>query len=137
MVTQTVQARSRTHVPCTVCPQVLGKHDEAVKCVAHNTSNGLVVSGSWDATVRLWDVRAPEGSGRSVGTLALPGKVFSMSCSDTRLVVATAGRRVQVYDLRSLHAGAAPEQERESLLKFQVCCLQSCPSPRMLTLSVL
>lgn len=101
-----------------------------MKCVEHNTRTGLVVSGGWDCTVRLWDVRAPEGAGRAAGVLALPDKVFSMATSDTRLVVATAGRRVQVYDLRSLRSEAAPEQERESLLKYQA-------RPALLTIHVL
>jgi len=99
--------------------QVVGKHEQPVKCVEHNTANGLVLSGSWDASLRLWDIRAPEGPGRAVGTLPLPGKVYSMATSDTRLVVATAGRRIQVYDLRSLRAAAPPLQQRESPLKFQ------------------
>ena len=85
----------------------------------HNPANGLVVSGGWDATVRLWEPRAPLGPGRAVGTLPLPGKVFSMATSGTRLVVATSGRRIHVYDLRSLRAGAAPAQQRESPLKYQ------------------
>ncbi len=98
---------------------MLGNHDQPVKCVEHNPANGLVVSGGWDATVRLWEPRAPLGPGRAVGTLPLPGKVFSMSASGTRLVVATSGRRIQVFDLRALRPGAAPFQQRESPLKFQ------------------
>ncbi len=101
---------------------MLGSHEMPVKCVEHNTANGLVVSGGWDATVRLWEPRAPDGPGRAVGTLPLPGKVYSMCTSGTRLVVATSGRRIQVYDLRSLRPGAAPYQQRESPLKFQARC---------------
>ena len=98
---------------------MLGSHDSAVRCVEHNPATGLVVSAGWDATLRLWEPRAPDGPGRSVGTLPLPGKAFSTSTSGTRLVVATAARRIQVYDLRALRPGAAPLQQRESPLKFQ------------------
>ncbi len=101
----------------------------AVKCVEHNVATGLVVSGGWDATLRLWEPRAPDGTGRAVGTLPLPGKVFSMSTSGTRLVVATSERRMQVYDLRALRAGAVPQQQRESPLKFQArrCVARAAP----------
>ena len=115
--------------------EVVGKHEEAVRCVEHNPANGLIVSGSWDATVRLWDLRAAEGHGRAVGTLPLPGKVFSMSCSSHRLVVATAGRRVQVYDLRALQTAAPPLQQRESPLKHQTRCVRCTPDGRGFALS--
>lgn len=98
---------------------VLGTHDAAVKCVEWLPSRGLVVTGSWDSTLRLWDPRlAPGPAGQQVARVQLPGKVYSMSASDTRLVVAMSGRHVDIYDLRSLESGQ-PEQRRESSLKFQ------------------
>ena len=109
---------------------MLGSHDLPVKCVEHNTATGLVVSGGWDATLRLWDARSPDGPGRCVGKLPLPGRVYAMSTSGKRLVVATADKRIQVYDLRSLRAGAAPQQQRESPLKYQIRTLRCTPDGR-------
>ena len=110
--------------------QVLGNHDLPVKCVEHNTATGLVVSGGWDSTLRLWDARAADGSGRQVGKLPLPGRVYAMASSNKRLVVATADKRIQIYDLRSLRAGAAPMQQRESPLKYQIRTLRCMPDGR-------
>ena len=110
--------------------QVLGSHDLPVKCVAHNTATGLVVSGGWDSTLRLWDARSPDGPGRCVGNLPLPGRVYAMATSNKRLVVATADKRIQIYDLRSLRAGAAPLQQRESPLKYQIRTLRCMPDGR-------
>lgn len=52
------------------------------------------------STLRLWDPRAPPGAAQ-VARVALPGKVYSMSASDTRLVVGMAGRHIDIYDLRT------------------------------------
>ena len=109
---------------------MLGSHDLPVKCVEHNTATGLVVSGGWDSTLRLWDARSPDGPGRCVGQLQLPGRVYAMATSNKRLVVATADKRIQIYDLRSLRAGAAPLQQRESPLKYQIRTLRCMPDGR-------
>ncbi|KAL4419466.1 hypothetical protein ABPG77_008268 [Micractinium sp. CCAP 211/92] len=102
----------------------LGTHDAPVKCVEWLPSRGLLVTGSWDSTLRLWDPRlAPGPAGQQVARVQLPGKVYSMSASDTRLVVGMSGRHVDVYDLRTLEAGQ-PEQRRESSLKFQTRCVR-------------
>jgi len=42
-----------------------------------------------------------------VAVLLLPGHAFSMAQSGSRLVVATSGRQVLIYDLRTCAAGLA------------------------------
>lgn len=101
---------------------VLGQHDAPVKCVEWLPSRGLLASAGWDRTLRLWDPRAAP-AGKAVATVVLPGKAYSMSASDGRLVVAMSGRHVDIYDLRSLESGK-PEQRRESSLKFQTRCVR-------------
>lgn len=78
---------------------VIGKHNQPVRCVEYLKEHGLVASGSWDNTMRLWDPRLPLG-GNCVSLISLPGKVFSMAQSGTRLVVGTSGRHVFIYDMR-------------------------------------
>ena len=52
------------------------------------------------STLRLWDPRAAPGAGQ-VARLSLPGKAYSMSASQQRLVVGCSGRHVDIYDLRT------------------------------------
>ena len=79
---------------------------------------GQVFSGSWDKTLRCWDAR----SSSLAGTYAQPGEVTSMSLVGHRLVVATQGRHILVYDIRKM---AEAEQSTETHPRFQtrsVCC---------------
>jgi hypothetical protein len=52
------------------------------------------------SSLRLWDPRLGPGAA-PVAQVALPGKVYSMSGCGTRLVVATSGRHVDIFDLRT------------------------------------
>eukprot|EP00887_Chlorella_sp_A99_P005513 scaffold1.g5513.t1 len=70
---------------------LLGQHAAAARCVGWLPGRGLLASGGWDATLRVWDPRAPAGA--PVATVQLPGKAYSMSASDARLVVGTSGRQ--------------------------------------------
>jgi WD40 repeat protein len=90
-------------------------------CIDVWTVVGHVVTGSWDKTVRCWD---PRGGSR-VGTYQQAERVYSMSLVGHRLVVATAGRHITVYDLRHMQH---PEQMRESSLKYQTRCVRCYPN---------
>lgn len=68
--------------------------------------------GSWDQTVGIWDSRT---SSSPSSPLRMSGKVYSISLTSTRLVVATSDRRIIVYDQRNL---STPEQIRESPLRY-------------------
>lgn len=107
---------------------ILGKHGSAISRIRYSASTGLLVSASWDATLKVWDPHAssPEGNGATTGrllkTLKLPDKVLAMDISppfahtetargnvtinDTtpRLVVAMAGRLVYIYDMSQWRA---------------------------------
>eukprot|EP01118_Nematostelium_gracile_P002884 TRINITY_DN1326_c0_g5_i1.p1 TRINITY_DN1326_c0_g5~~TRINITY_DN1326_c0_g5_i1.p1 ORF type:complete len:333 (+),score=61.75 TRINITY_DN1326_c0_g5_i1:105-1103(+) len=100
--------------------QLIGNHDKAVKCVEYSQSNSVLVSGSWDASIKLWDVRTNECTGR----YQMPDKVFTMSSWNETLVIGTAGRHVIIYDLRNMKE---PQQRRESSLKYQTRCIRCYP----------
>ncbi|EEE67502.1 hypothetical protein OsJ_24938 [Oryza sativa Japonica Group] len=105
----------------------LVRHDAAVSCVEYSYSTGQVITGSWDKTIMCWDPRGVNGTSHHtlVGTHNQPERVYSLSVSGYNLVVATAGRHVNVYDLRSM---SRPEQQRESPLRYQTRCVQCYPN---------
>lgn len=53
----------------------------------------------------------------SAAKLSLPGKVYSLSLTDNKVVVATADRHIQIFDIRNMQH--APLEKRESPLKYQ------------------
>lgn len=88
--------------------------------------SGQVITGSWDKTLKFWDPRGAGGEEiHLVGTYHQPERVYSLSCVGHRLVVATAGRKVNVYDLRNM---SRPEQQRTSSLKYQTRCVRCYPN---------
>lgn len=112
----------------------LGVHGGAVKCVRRAQLHGgsVLVSGSWDKTVKLWDARAASAC---VGTHAQPDKVLSLCAGAASggggasgaptVIVATHGRHVLLVDLRK---PSEPVQRRESSLKSQTRVVATMPS---------
>lgn len=104
---------------------ILGKHAAPVRCVEYSYASGQVISGSWDRTVKSWDPRCTSGKENTpLGTYVQPERVYSLSLVGNRLVVATAGRHINVYDLRNM---SKPEQSRQSPLKYQTRCVRCYP----------
>lgn len=68
----------------------LGGHSKPVRALSYNTTHSVLVSGSWDNTVKTWDVR----SRSDTNTLTQPGKVYSMDSVGNRVIVATSGLQV-------------------------------------------
>jgi len=116
---------------------VIGSHEAGVKCLSYIADNDLVVSGSWDKTVRTWDPRVSSSAGASdngatagakpIHKLPMPGKVFSMDARGYRLVVAMAQRKIHIYDTRKLDPKHA-EIETETLLKYQTRSVRCFPN---------
>nr|AAD13398.1 mitotic checkpoint control protein Bub3 [Drosophila melanogaster]AAD44035.1 mitotic checkpoint control protein [Drosophila melanogaster] len=81
----------------TQAESIIGAHEEPIRCVEHAEYVNGILTGSWDNTVKLWDMREK----RCVGTFEQNnGKVYSMSVIDEKIVVATSDRKVLIWDLR-------------------------------------
>ncbi|PWY96892.1 WD40 repeat-like protein, partial [Testicularia cyperi] len=137
---------------------VLGKHEDAVVKIRYCPQTGLLFSGSWDRTVKVWRVETDESEaarGKLLQTLTMSDKVLAMDVSrvptqacgsptaaSPRLVVGMVGRTVFVYDLLPLAASLErfergeqisdrdwqPDQRRESSLKYMMRDLRAMPA---------
>lgn len=102
----------------------VGMHDAAIRCVEFHADTRQIFTGSWDRTVRTWDLRV---AGRPVSIIPCGTKVFTMDVSAQNLVVAGADRKMHMYDLRMLQA---PIESRESSLKHQIRAVRIGKDPR-------
>ena len=84
--------------------QVVAKHDGAVRyCLHVKEMNNMLVTGSWDKTVRYWDLRQPN----PVHTQQMPERVYAMDIKYPMMSVGTAGRRVQVASVNKMSFAAS------------------------------
>lgn len=77
--------------------QQVAAHDQPIRCVEsiQVQGNHMLVTGSWDKTVKYWDLRQQQ----PVATLQCQDRIYSMSVRDQMLVVATAERWINVINL--------------------------------------
>jgi mRNA export factor len=75
----------------------VAQHDNAVRCVRYFEANGtpMVVTGSWDKTVKYWDLRAQTPA----ATLQCQDRVYTMDVKSSLLVIGTADRYINVVNL--------------------------------------
>lgn len=106
----------------------LGFHEAPIKCVEYCQELGLLITGSWDHNIKLWDARQD----KCVATHDQTERVYTMALSAERLVVGTANRRVMVWDLRNM---GIVQQRRESSLKFQTRAIKCFPNKQGYVLS--
>lgn len=77
--------------------QQVAQHDAPVKVVKwiETPQGGILATGSWDKTVKYWDMRSPT----PVATVQLPERCYSMDVQYPLMVVATAERHIQIFNL--------------------------------------
>lgn len=80
------------------------------------------MSASWDSSLNIHNLKDPSSTPISI---ALPGKPQAMSASPSKVVVAMAGRIINIYDLDTMAelfvtggTELKPWQQRESSLRY-------------------
>lgn len=78
----------------------IGSHDAPIRSVRFvkipSSSGPILATGSWDKTVKYWDLRQAE---RPVATLVCADRVLSMDTAESLLVIATAEQHIHLVDL--------------------------------------
>lgn len=101
-------------------------HDEPVRHVFYSKDMGngspCLITGSWDRSIRYWDIRAPTGT--PMGTVPMGEKVYCMDVRSPLLVVGTSERKLRVYDIRK---PTEVYHEKLAQLKYQLRCLATFP----------
>ncbi|KAG6897098.1 hypothetical protein C0992_004030 [Termitomyces sp. T32_za158] len=89
--------------------------------MAYFRESNILITGSWDRTLRFWDSRAGSPQQSSHDT---PERVYQIDLVNNTLVAAMASRLFNIYDIRRMDA---PLQQRESSLKFMTRSLACMP----------
>ncbi|KAI0261482.1 WD40 repeat-like protein [Gloeopeniophorella convolvens] len=103
--------------------QQVAQHDAPVKVVKwiETPQGGILATGSWDKTVKYWDLRTPN----PVSTVQLPERCYTLDVSYPLMVVGTAERHVQIFNLAN---PATPFKTMTSPLKWQTRVISCFPS---------
>ena len=107
--------------------EVTSPPSDGVSSLAFSPVANLLVAGSWDNQVRCWDVQ-PNGTSLPKAATQhdqpVPERVYAADVQWPLLVVGTANRRIQVFNLTSPQQ---PYKDIESPLKFQTRCIAAFP----------
>jgi mRNA export factor len=95
-------------------PQTVAAHDQPIKCIESISVGGqnMIVTGSWDKTIKYWDCRQQN----PVASVQCKERVYAMDTRDQLLVVATADRWVEIFNLNQ---PATAYKQIQSPLKWQ------------------
>jgi len=93
------------------------QHDAPIKCVHWIEAHNMVVTASWDKTLKYWSMNQL-GSGTPTATVNLPERVYAMDVKGDYAVVATADKQIHVFDVRQ--SPQAPMKSHPSPLRHQI-----------------
>ncbi|CAD7948212.1 unnamed protein product [Amoebophrya sp. A120] len=103
--------------------QIIGQHNAPVKEVFWCDELKMLISGSWDRTIKFWTGQSTQPA----ASLDLPERVYSMDLQFPLLVVGTAERKLLCYDLNNIKNSTQPAKAGETALKMQTRCVAAFP----------
>lgn len=105
----------------------VGSHDASIRSARFvnvpNSSGPIIVTGSWDKTLKFWDIRQQNPA----ATLTCSDRVYAMDAKAQLLVVGTAECRIHLMDLANPMAFT---RTLESPLKHQIKSVTVFPDGR-------
>ncbi|KAA1467303.1 WD40 repeat-like protein [Dentipellis sp. KUC8613] len=103
--------------------QQVAQHDAPVRCVKwiETPQGGILATGSWDKTLKYWDLRSPN----PISTVQLPERCYTMDVAYPLLVVGTAERHIQIFNLTN---PTTPYKTMMSPLKWQTRVVSCFPT---------
>jgi len=96
-------------------------HQASVKCIKF-ADNNIVITGSWDRTIRYWDLS--KNPSQAICKVDVPERVYCMDYHNGMLVVGCADKKVRVYDVRNPNNC---QKEVTTTLKHQYRCISIFP----------
>jgi len=92
----------------------VAQHDAPIKTVkwVDAPQAGVLATGSWDKTIKYWDLRAPT----PIASVTVPERCYSFDVQYPLLVVGTAERHIQIFNLTN---PSTPYKTIQSPLKWQ------------------
>ena len=98
--------------------QKMAAHDAPINNIFFIKELNMVVTSSWDKTLRYWDVR--QSSGTPAHTQQLPERPFAMDVKYPLAVVGLAQRKIQVSGLDMMHSHLAKPLRQDSTCRCTI-----------------
>mmetsp|Transcript_26368 Transcript_26368/g.26615 ORF Transcript_26368/g.26615 Transcript_26368/m.26615 type:complete len:373 (+) Transcript_26368:50-1168(+) len=76
--------------------QTIGQHDQPVKVMKWIPDMNVLVTGSWDKSIRVWDCRQPN----PVANIPFNERIHTMDAKGQAMVVGTADKVIHVFDMK-------------------------------------
>ncbi|KAH9411175.1 hypothetical protein HK407_07g11660 [Ordospora pajunii] len=90
-------------------------HSAGIRSVRYFSN--MVVTGSWDKTVKFWDVR----SSKLVFSLDLSGKVYAMDLEKELLAMSLSGNEVATYNLNDINQKKSHASKLNWMIRSIAC----------------
>jgi mRNA export factor len=96
--------------------QVIGKHDQPISHMKFQNEKSILMTSSWDKTVKFWDCRQPN----PVHSIPFTEKIYGMDIKGDAIVFGTGDKMFHIFNLNNM---GSPMAIYRSPLQYQLKCL--------------